>query len=93
MLAQIVTTALVMAYALIGFAVLHTPDAGAQQPRLLARRHLRRRRRVRLAAGRRWSRSASRTPCSALRQRYLRGKAAAVARGLRLRSNHFNPNT
>ena len=33
LLAQIVTTALIMAYALTGFAVLHTRDAGAEEPR------------------------------------------------------------
>ena len=32
LLAQIVTTALIMAYALTGFAVLHTADAGAEKP-------------------------------------------------------------
>jgi len=49
MLGQIATAALMMAYALIGFAVLHTLDAGDEKPRAVAQRHLRRRAGIRLA--------------------------------------------
>ena len=49
MLAQIVTTALMMAYALVGFAVLHTLTLALTEPRALARLHLRHRLRVQLA--------------------------------------------
>ena len=87
MLAQVVTSALLMAYALTGFAVLHTLTLALQQPRDLARLHLRHHGGVRLAgAGHGRAR-----PCRR-RVRISRAlhahAAAAVARGLR-----FHPST